>query len=338
MNSDLPFREYERFSAYLDGQLSPQEVSRLEEDLRRNPQWQLALDELRETRALLRKAPRYRAPRNFTLTPEMVGKTARQGFFSFLSVRLAASLATLALVSALILQFLPALRFAVPMGAAAPARAPQAQQAPAMEFAPQATQPASLAPENQLRVAMEPTATAPIILWNAPGILGGMGGGGGAIEGEGGGAMKAAGAPSGEGIVTYNQETTAKGMGGGAGETTTGPVPQGQGIVQYGDQPAPGTIPPVVPSEETVRALQSEATPAPAQPLEGSGPILGVPAPEEAGQVIALVPAPQESAREFAAPVQAAPSFWTSQRIAQAILLALAVLFGGLALRLRRKG
>ncbi|BAJ64975.1 anti-sigma factor family protein [Anaerolinea thermophila] len=329
MNSDLSFREYERFSAYLDGQLSPQEVSRLEEDLRRNPQWQLALDELRETRALLRRAPRYRAPRNFTLTPEMVGKTARPGLFSFLSARFAASMAGLALMSALILQFLPALRFAAPM-AAAPA--PQAQQAPAMEFAPQATQ---AAPENQLRAAMEPTAIVPIILWHAPG---GMGGGGGAPEGQGGEAMKAAGAPSGEGIVTYNQDTTAKGMGGGAGDGTEGYVPPGEGIVQYGGQPAPGTIPPVVPTEESVRALQSEATPAPAQPLEGSGPILGVPAPEEAGQVIALVPAPQESAREFAAPVQAVPSFWTSQRIAQVILLALAVLFGGLALRLRRKG
>lgn len=327
MNGDLPFREYERFSAYLDGQLSPQEVSRLEEDLRRNPQWQLALDELRETRALLRRAPRYRAPRNFTLTPEMVGKTARPGVFSFLSARFAASMAALALMSALILQFLPALRFAAPM---AVAPAPQAQQAPAMEFAPQAT----LSPENQLRAAMEPTATAPIIVWNAPGGMGG-----GALEGEGGEAMKAAGAPSGGGIVTYNQDTTAKGMGGGAGEAAAGSVPQGQGIVQYGGQPAPGTIPPVVPTEESVRALQSEATPAPAQPLEGVSPILGVPAPEEAGQVIAAVPAPQESAREFVSPLQAVPpSFWTFQRIAQVILLALAVLFGGLALRLRRKG
>lgn len=332
MNSDLSFREYERFSAYLDGQLSPQEVSRLEEDLRRNPQWQLALDELRETRALLRRAPRYRAPRNFTLTPEMVEKTARPGLFSFLSARFAASMAALALTAVLILQFLPALRFAAPM-AAAPA--PQAQQAVEMESAPQATQPASLAPENRLRAAIEPTATAPIILWNA---TGGMGGGGGAPEGQGGEAMKAAGAPSGEGIVTYNQDTTAKGMGGGAGDGTEGYAQPGQGIVQYDGQPAPGTIPPVVPTEESVQALQSEATPAPAQPLEGSGPILGVPAPEEAGQVIAAVPAPQESAREFAAPVQAVPSFWTPVRVAQGILLALAVLFGGLALRLRRKG
>lgn len=325
MNGDLSFREYERFSAYLDGQLSPEEAIRLEEDLRRNPQWQLALDELRETRALLRKAPRYRAPRNFTLTPEMVGKTARQGFFSFLSARFAASMAAVALVATLVLQFLPALRFASPM-----ASAPQA-----LEAAPQATQ-ASLVPENQLRAAVEPTATAPIILWNAPGGMGG--GGGSAPEGYGGEAMKAAGVPSGEGIVTYQQDSTAKGMGGGAGESTGGYPPQGEGIVQYGDQPAPGTLPPMVPPSEPAPTLLPESTGAPSQAVEGSGPILGVPAPEEAGQVIAVVPPPQESARELAAPVQATPSFWTPVRLAQAALLGVAVLFAGVAVWLRRRG
>lgn len=332
MNGDLSFREYERFSAYLDGQLSPEEVSRLEEDLRRNPQWRLALDELRETRALLRRAPRYRAPRNFTLTPEMVGKPARQGFFSFLSARLATGMAAAALVATLLLQFLPALRFAAPM-AAAPA--PQAvEKAAEMQAVPQETQPASLAPESAMRAAVQPTATAPIIIWNAPG---GLGGGSGAPEGYGGEAMKAAGAPSQEGIVTYQQDTTAQGMGGGGGEAGASDMTlPGEGIVYYGDQPAPGTIPPVVPTEAPSRALMSEATPA--EPLEDNGPILGVPAPGEAGQVIAALPAPEENARPSAAPLEAPAPFWTPVRVAQAVLLGMAALFAGMAVWLRRKG
>ncbi len=336
MNGDLSFREYERFSAYLDGQLSPEEVSRLEEDLRRNPHWRLALDELRETRDLLRRAPRYRAPRNFTLTPEMVRKPALPGFFSFLSARLATGMAAAALVATLLLQFLPALRFAVPM-AAAPA--PQAmEKAAELQAAPQATQPASLAPENALRAAAEPTATAPIIVWNAPGGMGGGMGSGGAPEGQGGEAMKAAGAPTSEGIVTVQEETTAKGMGGGGGdEGAIGILPPGEGIVQYGDQPAPGTVPPVVPTEAPSRSgLTEEATPA--EPVEGAGPILGVPAPEEAGQVIAAVPAPQESERQFAVPLETRAPFWTPLRVAQVVLLGAAALFAGVAIWLRRRG
>ncbi len=73
MNDSLSSRDLEQLSAYLDGQLPPAEAARLEARLNANPALQAALDELRQTRGLLRRAPRRRAPRNFTLTPRMAG-------------------------------------------------------------------------------------------------------------------------------------------------------------------------------------------------------------------------------------------------------------------------
>ena len=67
------FRDVERLSAYLDGELSQAERARLESRLARDAGLSAALDELRATRALLRRTLRRRAPRNFTLTPKMAG-------------------------------------------------------------------------------------------------------------------------------------------------------------------------------------------------------------------------------------------------------------------------
>jgi negative regulator of sigma E activity len=66
-------REYEQLSAYLDGQLSPKEVARLRARLQADPQMQTTLEELRLTRVALHSLPMLRAPRNFTLTRQMVG-------------------------------------------------------------------------------------------------------------------------------------------------------------------------------------------------------------------------------------------------------------------------
>lgn len=67
-------RDQEMLSAYLDGQLSRGEVARLQARLKDDHQMQSALEELRMTRAVLRSLPLVRAPRNFTLTPEMVNR------------------------------------------------------------------------------------------------------------------------------------------------------------------------------------------------------------------------------------------------------------------------
>jgi hypothetical protein len=67
------FHDVELLSAYLDGKLSPPEVSRLETRLKADPDLRSVMDDLRQTRALLRQLPQRRAPRNFTLTPKMAG-------------------------------------------------------------------------------------------------------------------------------------------------------------------------------------------------------------------------------------------------------------------------
>ncbi len=67
------FRDIERLSAYLDGQLPQAEKTRLESRLAADPALAAALEELRQARAILRRTPQRRAPRNFTLTPKMAG-------------------------------------------------------------------------------------------------------------------------------------------------------------------------------------------------------------------------------------------------------------------------
>ena len=70
---DISTREWEVLSAYLDERLSPQESAALEKRLEENANLHSSLEDLRRTRSLLRDIPRMRAPRNFTLTPEMAG-------------------------------------------------------------------------------------------------------------------------------------------------------------------------------------------------------------------------------------------------------------------------
>ena len=74
MTQTPSFRDVEKLSAYLDGQLKPSEVARLEARLQTEPELASILKDLRETRGVLRQLPQRRAPRNFTLTPKMVGQ------------------------------------------------------------------------------------------------------------------------------------------------------------------------------------------------------------------------------------------------------------------------
>lgn len=67
-------RDAELLSAYLDGELKPSEISRLESRLRSDPELASVLNDLRATRTLLRRLPTRKAPRNFTLTRKMVGQ------------------------------------------------------------------------------------------------------------------------------------------------------------------------------------------------------------------------------------------------------------------------
>jgi hypothetical protein len=70
-------RDVEILSSYLDNQLSTAERKRLETRLRQEPALLQELEALRRTRLMIRALPRRRAPRNFTLTPDMA--SARTG-------------------------------------------------------------------------------------------------------------------------------------------------------------------------------------------------------------------------------------------------------------------
>lgn len=65
--------DLERLSAYLDGQLAPAEVARLEARLQRDSQLEQALEQLRGTLQALRSLPQADPPRDFRLTEQMLG-------------------------------------------------------------------------------------------------------------------------------------------------------------------------------------------------------------------------------------------------------------------------
>ena len=73
MTKNISNRDWETISAYLDGQLSGRKLIRFETRLSQDSELRIALDELHHTRQVLRNTPSLRIPRNFLLTPQMVG-------------------------------------------------------------------------------------------------------------------------------------------------------------------------------------------------------------------------------------------------------------------------
>jgi hypothetical protein len=110
-------RDWEVLSAFLDGQLSAQEKALLEIRLQENPELQQGFEELRRTKAVLRSLPRYHVPRNFTLTPAMIGKKSQPRLFSVM--RLASIMVSILLVLTFIGEWLipRTTQFAAPMAA-----------------------------------------------------------------------------------------------------------------------------------------------------------------------------------------------------------------------------
>lgn len=73
----IPPEDLLALSAYLDGALPPPERITLEQRLAVEPTLQAELESLRETVALLKSLPRLKAPRDFSLTPAMLGQTSK---------------------------------------------------------------------------------------------------------------------------------------------------------------------------------------------------------------------------------------------------------------------
>jgi hypothetical protein len=157
-------RDLELLSSYLDGQLKPSDSARLEARLSSDPGLRAVLDDLRAARGLLRQLPMRKAPRNFTLTPKMVGKNPPlpRSYPAFKFVTALASL---------MLFFTLGLNFVVPQMTQAPAfgmgggGAPEvfsAEQAPAVPEAAATEAPAAEAPAEEPSILMEPLPTATI--------------------------------------------------------------------------------------------------------------------------------------------------------------------------------
>jgi hypothetical protein len=67
------FRDVEQLSAFLDGNLSKADSTRLEARLTTDPELASVYRDLREARSLLRRLPQRRAPRRFALSPKTAG-------------------------------------------------------------------------------------------------------------------------------------------------------------------------------------------------------------------------------------------------------------------------
>jgi len=100
MTTPITPRDWEFFSAYLDGELKDKEKKQLEDRVRKDENLRLSLESLQQVRAVIRSQPIQRAPRNFTLTPAMAGmdKGRSQAAPVFRVMRLASVLATIFLV------------------------------------------------------------------------------------------------------------------------------------------------------------------------------------------------------------------------------------------------
>ncbi len=168
----MNFRDVELLSAYLDGRLSPSDAARLEARLSSDMALKATLEDLRQTRGLLRRLPQRKAPRNFRLTAKMAGvrPPAPRAYPVF---RLATALAAFLFLGSVAVNSLTP--FAARHLAAAPApafgvggggggfggAAPAATQAPigggSGQFTEQPPAPTEAAP----LAALAPTATAP---------------------------------------------------------------------------------------------------------------------------------------------------------------------------------
>jgi hypothetical protein len=78
MKNQIPLRDYELISAYLDNQLGSRDRARLEARMKANPELQNELHEMSKTRLLIRSLPKIRAPRNYYINAELGVKRVRQ--------------------------------------------------------------------------------------------------------------------------------------------------------------------------------------------------------------------------------------------------------------------
>lgn len=316
--SRLSIREFEKLSAYVDGQLSAREKMVLEKKIRSDAVYQEALAELQETKRLLRSVPLKPVPHNFTLTSQMAG--IRTGLpsrlFPVLSV--SSAVAGVLVVVSLAIEMLGAPLLA---GARMPMIAKEVPEA-AMAFEAQ-------------DMEKETTAETPMIIqWGEAGAADQAAGKGGAAEVE----------------ISPSNETVSNEM---VEREEAAEAPQAEVMAEEAApetaeeemlKAAPETFAMETQQEEP-RALEVyptqpvEAAPVPEENMalgggaaqtadEGEGPILGLPSEEEQGMM--TVPETHE-----VQPAERVSRFSTF-RIIQIVLAIFAIVSGLLAVFLKR--
>lgn len=148
--------ELNMLSAYLDNALEAEELEKLKSRLEQDPGLRQKLENFRQTKVLISRLDRLNAPRNYTLTPDMVQVRRSKTKPLFSTLRFASSFAAILLIALFGVQALLGGGFLPSMTA----------EAPMMEAA---------------RVEDESTPE-PLILWAEPGA------GGAVPEGYGGGS------------------------------------------------------------------------------------------------------------------------------------------------------
>ncbi len=250
MKERISPKEWILLSSYLDDELNPREKARVETRLQAETELRDALESLRRTKEVLRRAPARRAPRNFTLPASMAqthpGLTLRLVPALRLSSAVAALAAVFFMVSSLMGGLLPSMRMA-----ASPADQ-AAESAPMLGAAEPAAESEASPP--------------PVVYWGGPPQplqAYGMGGAG-CPDGRCGGA--------GTGIAPG-------GVGGGDGGYELPPMVMATQPAEALKMIQPTIVPPLVPAPTS--APEAER---PSQPVSGSGPILGVAPVEKQGE------------------------------------------------------
>ncbi len=268
MKAQISQQDWERISAYLDGQLDTKATEKVKRDLDARPELRKAFADLQRYKAIVKQIPMRRVRRNFTLKPEMVGIKPLTRLVPVF--RLASAVIAAVAVVLFAIDLLPSL---VNFSAAAP----RAAALTSAEFAPSAA-PEIIYWNGQQNYIYNAVGTA------TPAGLG-MGGSGGGYGGGGGAAITSNIAPTAPAMA---QPTEAPVNPPASAEVAVPPTTK-EGLTA-GPTPAPTylvTLPPSPTEIAMDQAIQSGA----------DSPILGIPPADQQGKII---PAPGETLREAA--------------------------------------
>jgi hypothetical protein len=162
MKNQITSRDIERLSAYLDNQLDGKERARLEERLIVDQELRRDLQELENTRLLLRDLPRLRAPRNFMIRPETISKPVgvQPSFKLFPTYGVVSAIATILLVMVI---FADRLISSTAPAALAPAEVASVESVVVQQEVGRSEAPTSSAEEAAPMAMMEaPVLTSPL--------------------------------------------------------------------------------------------------------------------------------------------------------------------------------